>query len=273
MTAPPLTGAAGLRARADENFREMFRILAAGSAEGAVAELDGQGACLIATGVPVAMFNPAFAPPAVAGGDFEAFMETARGFYREQGGLPWALVAPEHGAPAPRGRILRAGLFESLQMPVLTHETRAGRDWPGENSSLEIRSAGGADEPGGVVRDHRRMLDRAFGISEETSLRVLPDSRPLPAHLRVYVGYLGDQPVGAAALCLSADLAGIYNVGTHPQYRRQGIAVTLMRRVLADARALGLATSVLQSSTDGRPLYARLGFARLTTYTIYSDYA
>lgn len=52
----------------------------------------------------------------------------------------------------------------------------------------------------------------------------------------------------------------VVNVFVEPGWRRRGIAEALMREVVADARATGLANLVLHASDQGRALYARLGF-------------
>lgn len=257
-----------LRHQADANFCEMFSVLArAAAATSQHAAVRGlMSSTLIATGVPVPLFNPAFL---AHGGGFAALMARAPGFFRRRR-LPWALVVPEHVRRAPSGEALReAGLYVLQTMPVYTHPTRPGAGWPPHrDADLEIREGGIGSE---VVADHRALLAASFGIPEEMSRVVLPDGLAADPteRLRLYVAYRNNEPVGSAALCTGRDVAGIYNVAAHPEHRRRGIATALMRRVLGDARAQGLKTCVLQSSSAGLPLYSRLGFRRLTTYTIY----
>ena len=52
----------------------------------------------------------------------------------------------------------------------------------------------------------------------------------------------------------------VLNVFTERSWRRRGIAELLMRRVIDWARNNGMARLVLHASSDGRPLYERLGF-------------
>jgi GNAT superfamily N-acetyltransferase len=52
----------------------------------------------------------------------------------------------------------------------------------------------------------------------------------------------------------------VLNVYTEPAWRRRGVAEFLLRHVLAWAADSGLETLVLHASTEGRPLYERLGF-------------
>ncbi len=53
---------------------------------------------------------------------------------------------------------------------------------------------------------------------------------------------------------------GFYFVATHPDHRGAGLASRLMSVALADARERGFASSSLQSSKMGQPVYERLGF-------------
>jgi GNAT superfamily N-acetyltransferase len=52
----------------------------------------------------------------------------------------------------------------------------------------------------------------------------------------------------------------VSSVFTHPEYRRLGLARTLMEMLLASARDLGISKVLLNSSTMGRPLYLSMGF-------------
>jgi GNAT superfamily N-acetyltransferase len=59
---------------------------------------------------------------------------------------------------------------------------------------------------------------------------------------------------------------GMYAVGTSPEWRRRGLARTLMEHVLADARRRGARTATLQSTRMGQPLYESLGFVPAGRY-------
>jgi GNAT superfamily N-acetyltransferase len=70
---------------------------------------------------------------------------------------------------------------------------------------------------------------------------------------------------GVAAACLvtveEAGDCGVYLVATRPVYRRQGLAGALLAQSLRDARDHGCATSSLQATRAGYPVYRRLGYA------------
>jgi GNAT superfamily N-acetyltransferase len=52
----------------------------------------------------------------------------------------------------------------------------------------------------------------------------------------------------------------VQNVFTEPEWRRQGVALLLLQRIIAWARAERLDRLVLHASEAGRSLYERLGF-------------
>ncbi|HZX68216.1 MAG TPA: GNAT family N-acetyltransferase [Candidatus Elarobacter sp.] len=55
----------------------------------------------------------------------------------------------------------------------------------------------------------------------------------------------------------------VQSVYVAPDARRRGIALALMRAIIADARATPLIRLVLHPSDEARPLYAALGFVEL----------
>jgi ribosomal protein S18 acetylase RimI-like enzyme len=87
--------------------------------------------------------------------------------------------------------------------------------------------------------------------------------------IRLYVGRLGDRPVAAAELCLTAGAAGLYSVCTLAAERRRGFGTALTAAPLLDARAEGNPLGVLQASEQGQHVYRRLGFRPLGDYVEY----
>jgi ribosomal protein S18 acetylase RimI-like enzyme len=52
----------------------------------------------------------------------------------------------------------------------------------------------------------------------------------------------------------------VSSVYTHPDFRRLGLARTLMETLIAQARELRISKLLLSSSSMGRPLYLSMGF-------------
>lgn len=79
-----------------------------------------------------------------------------------------------------------------------------------------------------------------------------------PWHL--YVGYFEDEPVSTSILFNGAGVAGIYGIGTLPEWRRKGFAAAITMQPLLDARQQGYRFAVLFATRMGYPMYQRLGF-------------
>lgn len=74
----------------------------------------------------------------------------------------------------------------------------------------------------------------------------------------------GESPVAYVGMLTVLDEGQITNVATHPEYRRQGLADTLLAALLAEARLRGLATvslEVRESNHSAISLYEKHGFA------------
>jgi len=87
--------------------------------------------------------------------------------------------------------------------------------------------------------------------------------------LRLYVGYLGSEPVAAAEATLAGGVVGLYNVATRRNFRRRGFGAALTAWPLRDAREQGYRTAVLQAAAEGVRLYECIGFRRFGDITEY----
>lgn len=56
----------------------------------------------------------------------------------------------------------------------------------------------------------------------------------------------------------------LLNVFTHEDYRRKGLATELIKRTIADAKALGVGKITLHASPEGKYVYDKLGFTQLS---------
>lgn len=98
---------------------------------------------------------------------------------------------------------------------------------------------------------------RLAGLSRD----FLSGMDPSPFHVLV-ARLRGDNVTTAIAFDFAGD-CGIYNVGTLPSARRQGLASALTVLHLHDARARGCQTASLQSTAMAERVYGALGFRDL----------
>ncbi len=63
--------------------------------------------------------------------------------------------------------------------------------------------------------------------------------------------------------CLNGKTGLLLNVYTLKDYRRQGLAYSLLEKLIDEARQLGVGKIRLDYTDDGYPLYKKLGFEKL----------
>lgn len=77
---------------------------------------------------------------------------------------------------------------------------------------------------------------------------------------RHFLGVVNGEAVATCSLFVGAGVAGIYDVGTLPERRRQGIGAAITRAAVAEAAAAGYRIAILHSSALGAAMYRALGF-------------
>lgn len=88
-------------------------------------------------------------------------------------------------------------------------------------------------------------------------------------HLRQYFAYDGDTPIGCSWLYLERSTAALFYVGTKPSHRRQGVATSLLHKLLSEAKKAGCKKAFLTSLPQAKNLYIKLGFEQLEEYTLF----
>ncbi len=154
---------------------------------------------------------------------------------------------------------------------LLAHGMTHSEDEPGMAIDIDRLQEEGTVPPGltiDMVRDKRGLEAWVsvwlFPVPDDGRRRYLNALRQLGLHgdlpRRYYLGRLDGTPVATAELFAFAGVAGVHNVVTLPEARRQGIGTAMTRRVLDDARALGCRVGALTASPSGIGSYRRIGF-------------
>ena len=147
--------------------------------------------------------------------------------------------------------------------------------------ATDLDAADGVREVGGLERDTTTLvmqttlshgLRRHDGVvaSSIAAVARFADDEPVPAGalgepetapgLRAWAMVQDEMAVTVAWSFLHGSDCGVYAVGTLPQWRRRGLARSVMEHVLADAADRGARTATLQSTRIGQRLYESLGF-------------
>jgi ribosomal protein S18 acetylase RimI-like enzyme len=148
-------------------------------------------------------------------------------------------------------------------------------DGPEHSPTLHIRIATLDDIPE-ILRQRRRMYeDMNYSDADALTGMVSVSAEYLAKALsngsfRAWLASAEDRVVAGGAIVISpwpahpydqeCRRATILNVYTHPEYRRRGIARTLMQTMIDWCRREGFVRVSLHASKDGRSLYESLGF-------------
>jgi GNAT superfamily N-acetyltransferase len=90
---------------------------------------------------------------------------------------------------------------------------------------------------------------------------------------RLYLGTFRNEPAATLYLFFEEDEGGVNMVSTKENLRRKGLAAAMVRRTIADARALGIRKLGLEARWDGAPerLYGRLGFITIARHEVFAN--
>ena len=141
---------------------------------------------------------------------------------------------------------------------------------------FETHNATAADSA--LISTHRKAMfadagDAPVPVLEAMSQKFEPWVRRMLNEGK-YIGWIsrdGDRPVASAGLLIldwaphfldpDSEYRGyILNVFVEPEYRRRGLARTLVEHCLAEARQRHIGVVALHASDAGRPVYASMGF-------------
>jgi ribosomal protein S18 acetylase RimI-like enzyme len=243
------------------SLRDCIELLATGSAGARLIEFDGV----------VASATPAVPERSIANsvsyehaGELAAAYEELAAAFDEDGIRAWTVWVPESDSEAiallegrghafdghPGAMTLDLAKFE----PPALGDLEWDRDCDGPLLGL--------------------INDRAYGHEPEEgytgALKGLHAEPPL---------YLYRALVDGEPACVTATIdhehpwgeidCGIYFVATDPGYGRRGLATRLLAAALIEARERGCATSTLQASGAGRPVYEALGYERAFDLHLY----
>ena len=118
-----------------------------------------------------------------------------------------------------------------------------------------------------TVRDEEtahRWASVGFHVSPSMFARLAYDPR-----VTLLMGSVGGAPVATSMVFAQNGIGGLYLVFVKEAWRRQGLGSAITRAAFGDARRRGCEYAVLGASTNGEPMYRRIGLVECFRYHFY----
>jgi ribosomal protein S18 acetylase RimI-like enzyme len=217
-----------------------LRLIAASSPRASLIERDGVTALLNPSAPERSVFNSVVArrPDGLA-----RYLDELEELYASNG-CAWTVWLPEPESAellAAAGHVLDAEpRAMGMALDGVEAAGLAGVEWSG----------------GGTTRTMCEINDAAYGYRPGTWLRGMGEGDVG----RVYIASIEGEPVSTAAAFDANDDCVITCVATLPEARGRGLAGGLVRQALVEARERGCATTTLQATKLGAPIYERIGY-------------
>lgn len=121
-----------------------------------------------------------------------------------------------------------------------------------------------------AFRDVSKVAWATYGIAEDVTAAIFTRLSMVAAgHITGVVAYEGSMGLSCALVLLSHGIAGVYWVGTAPEGRGRGLADACTRTVTNIGFDAGARMVTLQASAMGDPIYRRMGYRQIGSYTLY----
>lgn len=247
MSTRPIVAVGRALAVQRRGLRDWIAIMGASSPGATLFERDGVSAAIVPASPRRSIANSVSYTSVAA---LRTIIDELGARYDRAGVEAWTVWAPELDREA-AGALEAAGhRFDGSPVAMSTELCRVelpplgDLDWDAEAAPAEL----------GAVND------LAYGLEPPDGYAPSLAAPPTGGALRLYRARVrGVVACALGTIDHGSDL-GFYFVATDPEHRGRGLATRLMAAAIEQARVRGLATSSLQASAQGRPVYERLGF-------------
>lgn len=217
------------------------------------------------SGVPVADLNILFVKKIC---DLSASIAKSKLFY-EPTKLPFVITIPENLLTPKVQEILKHAnclpIYQSKAM-ILNLENINQSDEMILEEELAIALNQNLKDWAVPVEKAFESNDEMISIYAQSHLKALDKG----GHLEHYCLYKRNQPVSAMTLSILNHSARIDDLGTLPEFQRQGYASLLLNYGVLRAKALGATVCCLEASVSGFKMYQNLGFKILYNNASYT---
>lgn len=220
------------------------------------------------TDIPFPMFNSGLRAR-FASNDVDAALEAVIARYRSRN-VPILWWTGPHTTPTNLGARLEAhGFLHTEDAAGMAVDLQALNEDIPEPTGFTIEKVNDI----AALRAWVRPFIAGFGVPDSFTeafvdlykCAILDAQMPIES----YIGWLNGEPVASSSVYYGAGVAGIYDVATIPESRRQGIGALMTLAPLVKARTMGYRVGILHSSEMGSNVYRRLGFQQYCTIGQY----
>ena len=256
-------------------FTEAWRIMCTGGAaqsrrgvEGGHTVTAADGIQYIFSGLPIPFFNVALSSERAISSDRLKFHAEHACAWASSTGVPWLfIVTHETLKPGTDATAILDGCGLAPLMPLtgmLAEQVAPVTRIP---DGLEL-TVPQDDAACAAILDVNGL---AYGMELETGKELMGKRSFWADHFPV-VGLTGGKPACSAAVMMVDGHRYVALVATDPGQQRRGYADAAMRRALElSAQVHGERPTVLHASEAGRPVYERMGYATISTHTIFME--
>lgn len=175
-------------------------------------------------------------------------------------GSRWSWWVGPDSAEGTADALLARGAEHTSDMPVMT---------------VNVNTVPEAEAPDGVsvrlvsdaaqINEYVRAYTEPLAFQGKRGPLIDLELRCVSPHLVRLAGIADGKTVGTCTLSLATDVGALYCI-TDRQYRRRGIATTLILEALRITRESGRRIATLQASSEGERMYRRIGFETVGLY-------
>jgi GNAT superfamily N-acetyltransferase len=146
--------------------------------------------------------------------------------------------------------------------------------WPGMIADLKKETNAGIDDKIRTVKKPEELAQWDSIVNKTLFTKPALDikislSLALTDSTTLYIAFHNKLPAGTLLASYHNKNVGFYMISTLPEFRKQGIASSLIRKAMSDALHKGCSHAVLQANKESAGLYASLGFRKISDFDIY----
>lgn len=252
---------------ADNNFYYTSHLFAKFAVKGAADHSLGSG--MSQCGMSIYQFNNAFPGKEVT--QLKEFAEAANQFFGSKP-FEYQLILPETQQQEVSQTLEQAGLKFDGRIPAMILSIDNLIPPKPSDHPLTILQVTTAEQ----LKEYLQVCAASYSFPEFVGDRIFTQRYLEDSAVTLYLGYDQGEPAAASMRVEDPDLkgqsdslAGIYWVGTKPEFRKRGHGERLTHYACEQAREDGYALVSLQASEMGEPIYKRMGFETTAYYQRY----